>query len=117
MYSLWMAREWLRSDDFLCLNGDVLFHPAILEPAVTLRSPVSMIVDPAWRDDNMKVIIRHGKVVSMGKSISRSDYSATYLGITAFSRLIAPAHSDDADQSFRSDADQNGAKRRRAFSV
>jgi hypothetical protein len=27
------------------------------------------------------------------------------------------AHSDDVDQSFRSDADQNGAKRRRALSV
>jgi hypothetical protein len=27
------------------------------------------------------------------------------------------AHSDDVDQSFRSDADQSGAKRRRALSV
>ena len=31
--------------------------------------------------------------------------------------LFQNAHSDDVDQSFRSDADQNGAKRRRALSV
>ena len=30
---------------------------------------------------------------------------------------LPPAHSDDVDQSFRSDADQNGAKRRRTLSV
>jgi DNA invertase Pin-like site-specific DNA recombinase len=35
----------------------------------------------------------------------------------AVDAVIIAAHSDDADQSFRSDADQSGAKRRRAFSV
>src|SRR5215471_17955697 len=32
-------------------------------------------------------------------------------------KAIHAAHSDDVDQSFRSDADQTGAKRRRALSV
>ena len=89
--SLWLAREWIGSDAFLCLNADVLFHPAILVPAVAAQRPVSMIVDPEWRDETMKVVIRNGSVVRMSKSISRADYSGTYLGITAFSRQVVPS--------------------------
>lgn len=90
IYSLWMAREWVRSSDFLCLNADVLCHPAILWPAMRAEHPVAMIVDPDWRDETMKVVLRDGNVVRMGKSISREEYSATYVGITAFSRQVVP---------------------------
>src|SRR5262249_3305283 len=57
IYSLWMAREWAASDDFVCLNADVLCHPAILPPALKRNRPVTMIVDPEWRDETMKVVI------------------------------------------------------------
>lgn len=49
-----------------------------------------MIADPEWRDETMKVIVRDGNVVRMSKGISRCDYSATYIGITAFSRQVTP---------------------------
>ena len=39
------------------------------------------------------------------------------LACTAFGAYELTAHSDDVDQSFRFDADQIGAKRRRALSV
>jgi len=92
--SLWLAREWAESADFLCLNADVLFHPDILLPERDGRL-VSMIADPAWRDETMKVVIRNSDVVKMSKGIPRSEYSATYIGITAFSRQIAPALFDE----------------------
>lgn len=95
IYSLWLAREWVGPDDFLCLNADVLSHPAIVLPAVAAEHPVSMIVDPEWRDETMKVIIRDGNVVRMSKAISRAEYSATYIGITAFSRQIVPSLFDE----------------------
>ena len=38
----------------------------------------------------MKVVIEDGNIVRMSKDISRSEYSATYIGITRFSRRIAP---------------------------
>jgi len=52
-----------------------------------------MIVDPAWRDETMKVIIAGNRIVRMSKQISRADFSATYIGITvvraaAFQRLF-----------------------------
>jgi choline kinase len=95
IYSLWVAREWVKSSDFLCLNADVLCHPDILLRAIPADCPVSMIVDPEWRDETMKVVIRNGAVVRMSKSISRAEYSATYIGITAFSWKLAPALFDE----------------------
>ncbi|HPQ14847.1 MAG TPA: phosphocholine cytidylyltransferase family protein [Bryobacteraceae bacterium] len=88
IYSLWLARDWVGASDFLCLNADVLCHPRILVPAAAPKSCVSMIVDPEWRDETMKVVIQGGNVVHMSKAITRAEYSATYIGITAFSRRI-----------------------------
>ena len=88
IYSLWLAREWLAGESFICLNADVIFDPEILESAVRARATVSMIVDPLWRDETMKVIISGDRVLRMSKKISREDFSATYIGITVFSRAI-----------------------------
>jgi choline kinase len=88
IYSLWMAREWLDSEDFVCLNADVLFHPAILPPALRVPRSATMIVDPEWRDETMKVIIEDGSVVWMRKGIPREEFSGTYIGVTVFSRHI-----------------------------
>jgi choline kinase len=84
IYSLWLAREWIRGDGFVCLNADVVFDPQILSAAIRTGSHVSMIVDPEWRDETMKVIIAEGQVVRMSKKISRLEFSGTYIGITVF---------------------------------
>ncbi len=47
-----------------------------------------MIVDPEWRDETMKVIIRKRNIVRTSKAITRDRYSATHIGITAFSREV-----------------------------
>lgn len=88
IYSLWAARDWLSGDAFMCLNADVLCEPDILIPAARTTASISMIVDPEWREETMKVIIRDGRVVRMSKKISRSEFSATYIGITTFSLAI-----------------------------
>jgi len=85
IYSLWVARTWLRGDSFMVLNADVLCDPEILRPAVAAATPISMIVDPEWRDETMKVVIRDDRVIRMSKTISREEYSGTYIGITTFS--------------------------------
>lgn len=91
IYSLWVARTWLNGSPFIALNADVLCDPEILCPAVTTSAPISMIVDPEWRDETMKVIIRNGRVVRMSKAISRDDFSGTYIGITTFSAGVQPS--------------------------
>jgi len=80
--SLWMARAWLKGSGFAVLNADVAFDERILPPALSSSAPITMIVDPAWRDETMKVVIAGGRIVRMSKQISRDDFSATYVGIT-----------------------------------
>src|SRR5262245_51307924 len=88
IYSLWLALEWLRGDSFIVLNADVVFDAEILDIAVRSEAPISMIVDPSWRDETMKVIIHGDRVIEMSKKISRELFSGTYIGITIFSRTI-----------------------------
>jgi len=88
IYSLWLALEWLRGDSFVVLNADVVFDPEILSAAVRSNAPISMIVDPLWRDETMKVIIEDDHVIQMSKKISREEFSGTYIGITVFSKAI-----------------------------
>src|SRR5215475_9338021 len=85
IYSLWVARDWIRGEAFMCLNADVLCKPDILIAAARTTAPISMIVDPDWRDETMKVVIRDGRIVGMSKQISEREFSGTYIGITAFS--------------------------------
>jgi choline kinase len=90
IYSLWLARESMKDDSFICLNADVVFDPRVLAPALRSRTPITMIVDPEWRDETMKVIITNGRIVRMSKGIPESEFSGTYLGITAFSKDVSP---------------------------
>jgi L-glutamine-phosphate cytidylyltransferase len=94
IYSLWLALDWLRGDSFIVLNADVIFDPDILQSAMRPYAPISMIVDPLWRDETMKVIIEGERVVEMSKRITREEFSGTYIGITVFSKSIQ-------DQFFR----------------
>jgi L-glutamine-phosphate cytidylyltransferase len=88
IYSLWLALEWLRGDSFVVLNADVILDADILAAAVRANAPISMIVDPLWRDETMKVIIHGNSVMQMSKKISREQFSGTYIGITIFSKAI-----------------------------
>ena len=88
IYSLWLAEEWIHGESFVCLNADVIFDPEVLSSAVRSNAPISMIVDPLWRDETMKVIIAGNRVLRMSKKISREDFSGTYIGITVFHQSI-----------------------------
>jgi len=88
IYSLWVARAWLSGSKFMCLNADVLCDAEILRPAVRTTAPISMIVDPEWRDETMKIVIRDSRVVRMSKAITRDEFSGTYIGITTFSAEV-----------------------------
>ncbi|HKS81191.1 MAG TPA: phosphocholine cytidylyltransferase family protein [Candidatus Acidoferrales bacterium] len=88
IYSLWLARDWVGGDACVCLNADVAFDPAVLSPLLQSPEPITMLVDPEWRDETMKVIIQNGRIIRMSKLINRSAFSGTYIGITAFAKSI-----------------------------
>jgi choline kinase len=84
IYSFWLAQKWLEGTQFVCLNGDVVFDSRILISAVKSVAPITMIVDPKWRDETMKVVISENRVIKMSKRILQSEFSGTYIGITSF---------------------------------
>lgn len=88
IYSLWLAIDWLRGDSFIVLNADVIFDSEILNSVVQPDAPISMIVDPLWRDETMKVIVEGDRVIRMSKRIPQEEFSGTYIGITVFSKSI-----------------------------
>jgi choline kinase len=88
IYSLWLAIDWLRSNSCIVLNADVIFDSEILNSAVQPDAPISLIVDPLWRDETMKVIVEGDRVIRMSKRISQEEFSGTYIGITVFSKSI-----------------------------
>jgi choline kinase len=88
IYSLWLARDWIGGGGFVCLNADVILDAQILPSAMKRNALVSMIVDPEWRDETMKVVISDGRVLRMSKKISKEEFSGTYIGITLFDQAI-----------------------------
>ena len=82
IYSLWMARTWLKGSSIVILNADVVFDGRILLPAISSHTPITMIVDPAWRDETMKVVVEGNRIVRMSKQIGQDEFSGTYIGIT-----------------------------------
>jgi choline kinase len=89
MYSLWLTRKWLDGCRFLVLNSDVLCHPNMLLSAVHNKKEVLVVVDPDFREETTKVIIRDGQVIALSKTISRKEYSGTFANILAFSGMGA----------------------------
>jgi choline kinase len=88
IYSLWLAREWLTGGSFVCLNSDVVFDRRILPSAVSSPAPINLIVDPAWRDEMMKVVVAGTRVIRISRQISRSEFSGTCVGITTIAAGI-----------------------------
>jgi len=47
-----------------------------------------LIVDPAWRDETMKVVVAGTRVIRISRQISRSEFSGTCVGITTIAAGI-----------------------------
>jgi choline kinase len=88
IYSLWLALDWLRGDSFIVFNADTIFDPEILHLALRPCAPISLSVDPLWRDETTKVIIVDDHVIRVSKKISREEFSGTSIGITVFCKAV-----------------------------
>ena len=92
LFSLWLARPLL-FEGFVVLNCDVLFHPALLSDLLTARHEDALLL--AYRnedeealgplgDEEMKVRVRRGRVVSMSKQMDPADADGENVGIVKF---------------------------------
>jgi L-glutamine-phosphate cytidylyltransferase len=102
LYSLWMARELLR-DGFLVMNCDVVFHPQLLADLVTSRHEDAVLVSPAcddaaYSDEEMKVRVRGGRVIDIGKDLPPAETDGENVGIAKFGVDGAAVLIEEMDQ-------------------
>lgn len=76
------------TEDFILLNGDTLFEPAVLERLLLAPfAAVSLAIDrkPSYDDDDMKVSIRHGRTLAaVGKTLSAAVVHGESIGLMTF---------------------------------
>jgi len=68
-YSLWLAREHLKNQEFLYLNGDLFFHKEILRILLADKYPNAIIVQEGngGRDDSFKAEMEGNYILKMEK--------------------------------------------------
>lgn len=85
LISLWAARAEM-DDDFILLNGDDVFHPAILQRLVDAEEECCLMITrkPAYDDDDMKLKLHKDRIVRIGKELSHKETDAESVGIMRF---------------------------------
>ena len=81
--SCWMARGEM-NDDFVLLNGDTLFEPAVLTRLLAAPThPITLATDhkPHYDADDMKVSLRGNRLVRIGKRLARERTDGESIGM------------------------------------
>ena len=85
----WVARAEMQGE-FIIVNGDTLFEAAILRRllAKDVGAAVTLVTDskPGYDDDDMKVIVRDGRLQRVGKQLSGAKVNGESIGMMAFRR-------------------------------
>ncbi len=83
IYSLSLV-EGEVSEGFIIVNSDVFFHPGVLKSLLGLeREGVVLLVDTRRElgEEEMKVVLRDGKVVEISKEVPPEEAHGEYTGI------------------------------------
>ena len=84
-YSLWLAREHIR-DDFVYINGDVVFDRRVLERLLRSHYDTCIAVEKKRvNEEEVKVRLASNLVVGIGKDLELSKADGEFVGIARFS--------------------------------
>lgn len=101
--SCWLARH-LMTEDFVLLNGDTLFEPAVLQCLLdTPPDPVTLVIDrkPAYDADDMKVMLERRKLLRVGKTLRPEQSHGESIGMTLFRGNGPGLFSDAIERAMR----------------
>jgi choline kinase len=103
----WLARAAM-DDDFLLLNGDTLFEPAVLERVLAAPpAPITVTVDHKARydDDDMKVSLdADGRLLAIGKTLPTPSVGGEAIGLLALRSAGAKVFVAGLEQAVREQA-------------
>jgi choline kinase len=86
LISCWVARNEM-TEDFVLLNGDTLFEPAVLKRLLEAPTrPVTVATDrkPTYDADDMKVSLCGERLTRIGKDIPPDQTDGESIGLTLF---------------------------------
>jgi choline kinase len=96
LYSLYLAREKLAAaGGCLVMDADVLYDAALIGRLVAAPEPCGLLFDGGFLDDEMKIGVRGGRAVRLGKTIRAEDYESMGRG-PGFYKVDAAAGADFA---------------------
>lgn len=105
LVTCWLARPAM-TEDFILLNGDTLFVPAVLEGLLTTPlAPVTMAINhkPEYDDDDMKVSLEaDGRLRAVGKTLDLSAVDGESIGLMTFRGRGVDAFREALDAAVRS---------------
>ncbi len=84
--SCWMARKAMKPD-FLLINGDTLFEPALLEKVLSApASPIAVTIDKKdhYDGDDMKVTLDGSRLQAIGKTLTPTETNGESIGMLRF---------------------------------
>ena len=84
--SCWMGRHAM-DEDFILLNGDTLFEPALLDTVLASpAAPVTLTIDykDSYDNDDMRVELQDSMVISVGKTLPDEHTMAESIGLLYF---------------------------------
>ncbi len=86
LYSFWLGLRELRGE-FIVLNADVLFHPALLGRLIRCPYPDALLAEFAdsLGDEEMKIKVEDGYLVDIDRALPDGEYDGENLGIVKFS--------------------------------
>jgi len=86
LVSCWMAREEM-SEDFILLDGDILFEPAVVQRLVQCPPhAVTLATDQkaSYDADDMKVTLEGERLTDIGKDLAQENSSGKSIGMILF---------------------------------
>ena len=100
----WLARSEM-DDDFILLNGDTLFEPAVLRRLLAgPEAPLTLCINvkDEYDDDDMKVVLNGGRrLTAVGKTLSRDVVNGESIGLMLFRGAGASAFRNALEAAIR----------------
>jgi L-glutamine-phosphate cytidylyltransferase len=103
-YSLWLAREHLRDQEFIYLNGDLLFHENILKMLLASDCENAIVVEKkeGGRDDSFKATMAGNRILKMQKLSTGKETCIEVPGPVRFSKKGSARLFEILDEKVRS---------------
>jgi len=110
LVTAWLARSEMQGD-FLLMNGDTLFEPAVLRRLLSApMAPISLVINEkdAYDDDDMKVSMSaEGRLRAVSKTLAADVVSGESIGLMRFTGQGVEAFRCALDRAVRT---QRGLK-------